>query len=335
MGRELKRVPLDFNWPMNKVWEGFLNPHYKATDCPHCEGTGSSPLARRLSDQWYGNAPFKPEDRGSKPLDENTPAVRRFAERNVKNAPLYYLSQVPRRLLAEYPTTEASVEDLLTYQHNQMEEAVKVEAIRLSELWNAQWSHHLNQFDVDALIKAERLWDFTRVPRTPEQVEIVKKKIADGGNSWLPEDSGYRPTPEEVNEWSIGGFGHDSINNWVCVRAECERLGDPCSCTHCDGEGVFWPSPEAKATYDNWKPKQPPKGKGYQLWETVTEGSPCSPVFARPEKLAAWLADNPSGVTEGTSFEQWMRFIVGPGWAPSFMMDASGFKNGVEAMADR
>ncbi len=34
MGRELKRVPLDFQWPMNKIWEGYLNPHYKK--CPDC-----------------------------------------------------------------------------------------------------------------------------------------------------------------------------------------------------------------------------------------------------------------------------------------------------------
>ena len=32
MGRELRRVPLDFNWPLNKVWEGFCNPH--GLPCP-------------------------------------------------------------------------------------------------------------------------------------------------------------------------------------------------------------------------------------------------------------------------------------------------------------
>jgi hypothetical protein len=26
MGRELKRVPLDFDWPLNKVWRGYVNP---------------------------------------------------------------------------------------------------------------------------------------------------------------------------------------------------------------------------------------------------------------------------------------------------------------------
>lgn len=27
MGREVRRVPIDFDWPLNKVWEGFVNPH--------------------------------------------------------------------------------------------------------------------------------------------------------------------------------------------------------------------------------------------------------------------------------------------------------------------
>jgi hypothetical protein len=35
MSRNLKRVPLDFSWPLNKNWEGYLNPHYRK--CPACE----------------------------------------------------------------------------------------------------------------------------------------------------------------------------------------------------------------------------------------------------------------------------------------------------------
>ena len=32
MGRTLKRVALDFKWPKDKVWKGYINPHYKK--CP-------------------------------------------------------------------------------------------------------------------------------------------------------------------------------------------------------------------------------------------------------------------------------------------------------------
>jgi len=47
MGRNLKRVALDFNYPLNKTWEGYLNPFYKK--CPHCEN-GTTAARQRLSD---------------------------------------------------------------------------------------------------------------------------------------------------------------------------------------------------------------------------------------------------------------------------------------------
>lgn len=68
MGRTLKRVPLDFPWPLNKTWEGYLNPFSDlASKCEACDGSGYSAEAKHLKDKWYGYAPFKPEDRGSKP----------------------------------------------------------------------------------------------------------------------------------------------------------------------------------------------------------------------------------------------------------------------------
>ena len=62
----------------------------------------------------------------------------------------------------------------------------------------------------------------------------------------------------------------------------------------------------------------PPKGNGYQLWETTSEGSPMSPVFSSPEELAVWLEYNKisSFGTMTRSYDQWLDFIKGPGWAP-------------------
>ena len=47
MGRKLRRVPLDFDWPINKTWEGYVNPHYKK--CPDCNN-GSTTARQRLED---------------------------------------------------------------------------------------------------------------------------------------------------------------------------------------------------------------------------------------------------------------------------------------------
>lgn len=36
----------------------------------------------------------------------------------------------------------------------------------------------------------------------------------------------------------------------------------------------------------------PPKGEGYQLWNTTSEGSPASPVFPTLDELCAWCENN-------------------------------------------
>lgn len=54
MGREIRRVPLDFDHPIGKVWPGFLNPHYAyRRDCPFCDGTHLNPETKQIDDDWY------------------------------------------------------------------------------------------------------------------------------------------------------------------------------------------------------------------------------------------------------------------------------------------
>ena len=40
MGRLLKRVPLDFDWPLNQIWKGYHHP-YAMLDCKACGGRGT------------------------------------------------------------------------------------------------------------------------------------------------------------------------------------------------------------------------------------------------------------------------------------------------------
>ena len=52
---------------------------------------------------------------------------------------------------------------------------------------------------------------------------------------------------------------------------------------------------------------EPPKGDGYQLWETVSEGGPVSPVFRTLEELSDWCAINvPAFANYRLSKEEWM-----------------------------
>jgi hypothetical protein len=50
MGRNIKRVPLDFDWPMKKIWVGYMNP-YNGVECPYCEGNGLSPTAKKFDNE--------------------------------------------------------------------------------------------------------------------------------------------------------------------------------------------------------------------------------------------------------------------------------------------
>lgn len=275
MGRDLKRVALDFDWPLNELWAGFQNPYPYAADCPDCKGSGYSPVAKHLHEQWYGYVAFDPAETGSTPFTVDHPAVRAFAEHHCKQHPEFY------------GTGEA---------------AIIREAQRMLGFWNSSWSHHLAADDVAALLAKDRLWNFTHY-----------------GNP--------NPTPQQVNEWSLVGMGHDSLNSMYCIQAKCERMGAMYECPRCNGDGEQWPNKATKYLYESWQRVEPPAGDGWQLWENVTEGSPISPVFATSDELVAWM------VKDGYS-EAGAQAFVKSGYAPSFVMSDAGFQNGVDALGD-
>ncbi len=282
MGRELKRVPVDFAWPIGKTWWGFVLPEaLHEISCRDCDGGGYSPEAKRLHDRWYGYVPFSPRESGSAYLQDSTPEVRAFAERNVQHSPTYYGTG---------------------------EDAIIAEAQRLANLWNGCWSHHLSQEDVDALIAAGRLMDFTHT------------WTKEGG--WQPRDPAPKVTASEVNSWSILSLGHDGINAGVVIEAACAREGLPHLCATCAGNGSVEAHPGQRQAAEAWKSQDPPTGKGWQVWETVSEGSPVTPVFETAETLVDHL------VSVGTWDKAWTRqaaegFVHGSGWAPTGM-----FKDG-------
>lgn len=172
------------------------------------------------------------------------------------------------------------------------------------------WGLHLEQGDVDALVKADRLWDFTRVPINDEQKELVRKKLADGDNSWLPFNNGYHPTAEEVNEWAKQGFGHDSINHSICVEARAKREDIYGSCRLCGGMGHYWCENKYEALWESWKPIEPPEGEGFQLWSTTGEGTPSSPVFATLDELCQWCEENATTFAHfKASKDEWVNML--------------------------
>ena len=127
MGREIKRVAIDFNYPLGVVWKGFINP-YDSQKCSLCDGSGLNPETKQIEDDWYD-----------------------FAGTGRK------------------------------------------------------WCYNITQNEVDALIKSNRLYDFTH--------------RFTSGKGWKKIKPQPTVTAEMVNEWSKRGMGHDSFNRMVCVEA--------------------------------------------------------------------------------------------------------------------
>lgn len=72
------------------------------------------------------------------------------------------------------------------------------------------------------------------------------------------------------------------------------------SCSTCAGAGKVRPRVEV------------PTGPGYQLWETITRGSPVSPVFSTPRGLARWIMRNEAEAAGDMpfSYQDWLQFII-------------------------
>lgn len=331
MSRELKRVPLNFDAPLHRIWKGYINPYFKfSRSCPFCGGSGESPESKRLHDLWYGQIPFNPEDNGSKPHACDHPAIRNFAIKNTliseftnqKNGDVVSGSKAYWELF-----TENGV-DAYVSNHPELKWKIESESHRLANLFNEQWCHHLNEADVKALLDEDCLDSFTGYPLNEKQKveyeavkqfndeELSRRKAADWKNkkSWKPWkvfNNGYIPTPQEVNDWSMGGWGHTSTNSWVCIKARMkrERLG-AAICSHCKGNGTIWLTPLYKKKCEKWKPKDPPKGEGFQLWATTNEGEPFSPVFKTLEDLCEWCAENATTFSNfKATKEEWMSML--------------------------
>ena len=103
-----------------------------------------------------------------------------------------------------------------------------------------------------------------------------------------------------INVVWIGYIVPDDVNLPVKSCDDCNAQGYECN----EAEEYCFHNPETKKKwyYD------PPKGKGFQLWETTSEGSPISPVFKTLDKLCEFAAVNcPIFADNYVSKEEWKR----------------------------
>lgn len=70
---------------------------------------------------------------------------------------------------------------------------------------------------------------------------------------------------------------------------------------------------------------RPEEATCFQMYQTVSEGTPVSPVFDTLQELEDWLV-NKKGYTRSAAHS----FCEG-GWAPSFTLSSAGLKDGISS----
>lgn len=157
----------------------------------------------------------------------------------------------------------------------------------------------------------------------------------------MPLNPGVKPGPDAAElSGGLAGraprvpFGHDAIDLFSAQRKIIEAAGLPetwGTCQVCGGHSIH---PDDREAADAWEATEPPTGEGWQLWETTSEGSPRSPVFASAEELASWCEDNATVFADAHwSKDQWLRsFLGGTTDVDSLMTIGPG---GVEPLGNR
>lgn len=240
MSREVRRVPLDFDWPLEKVWDGYLTPDHLHEDrCADCFGRGATPAL-----QWI--------ERIGLMLDQLITDV----DDQTAGKPMHpWLEKDP------YPPVNR--ENILARRGF----LVEYEVVRPSD--------DIIEF-AQALVKDDEYKHARVIKRGPfgnNKDAMARGLVRLAG---LPEKWGWCPSCK----------GHGSVEAYEGQRAEAEA----------------------------WEATEPPTGEGWQLWETVSEGSPVTPVFATREGLVEHLS-SPAYRRPLTRDEA--EGLVDAGWVPS------------------
>lgn len=212
MSREIRRVPVDFDWPLKKTWDGYLLPEkFHEKTCMQCFGRGKTPAA-----QWIGRIALM--------LDQLIDDL----DQQAKQRPMH-----PWLVQDTYPPTYTEYGD---------REVTRCEVVRPTA--------EILEF-AQALVKDdeyERSRTIRRGPMASNRDAIARGLLRTAG---LPEKWAY--------------------------------------CPNCHGHGTLEVYEGQRAEGEAWEQTDPPSGDGWQLWETVSEGSPISPVFDRREGMVGYL----------------------------------------------
>jgi hypothetical protein len=117
-----------------------------------------------------------------------------------------------------------------------------------------------------------------------------------------------------------------ALAEWQDGKQRWESGEDPDALNHPDYTWEDWEGESPDPAY--YRPEWPEGTPlGYCFYETTSEGTPISPVFATTDELAAWLVEH-----EGMSQDGAARFVAS-GWVPSLIsMPGVGVLTGMDAI---
>ena len=142
------------------------------------------------------------------------------------------------------------------------------------------------------------------------------RRVPEGWEHPRNDDGRYMPLFDEPLADAMG----DWLDNWEAwQRGEAEYQGTQRD--YASFVGWHGQSPDP----DYYRPAWDAEPTCYQVYETVSEGTPVSPVFATTGELIDWLVD------EGHTRESAERFVE-VGSAPSFVVVGNTLLKGIDAL---
>lgn len=143
---------------------------------------------------------------------------------------------------------------------------------------------------------------------------------------------GYQPMhnqqfTERWSEW-LSDFDRIRLGNLTDFEKECYSLG---LCEWLQYEGTP-PNP------DYYRPYSSEEATWFQIYETVSEGTPVTPPFATKAELVNYLATNGDFWDQKRGDGPWKRSnaekFVGEGWAPSMIVTSTETENKIQTPRD-
>lgn len=171
--------------------------------------------------------------------------------------------------------------------------------------------------------KAEKYNPFTGANET-RYTPLYDQSCEDAWSDWLQEFTAWK---EGEHDRIISEYGEDDYPKDQPYASFCKWHGTP---------------PDPEKYRPQWSEDE---ATWWQVYETVSEGTPVSPPLATQDELIEYLVKHgdfwdQKRREEGHSTmncESWSReqaetFVKGMGWEPSYVLDSKGFRSGVEAI---